>query len=216
MEGLTLESLRGIAKNGPTDPIEYYRWPVVGTLFRSRINRGLRLIPDRPYTRGLEIGYGAGGLLVLLSKHVAELHGIDLDADPESVRAVLKSRNCTATLVQGSVYELPYAADSMDLIVCFSVFEHLHDYTKALSEVRRVLKPGGVFLLGMPAVNKLMELLFHSIGHSTINDIHVSTPRMISDGFKPAGLKVVDAGFLDIPGPRPFGVRLYNNWLLQK
>ena len=34
--------LEGIPQNGPTDPIEYYKRPIIGRLFRERINRGLR------------------------------------------------------------------------------------------------------------------------------------------------------------------------------
>ena len=37
---LSPELLQGIPKNGPTDPIEYYRKPLVGRVFRERINRG--------------------------------------------------------------------------------------------------------------------------------------------------------------------------------
>jgi len=39
--------LEGIPQNGPTDPIEYYKRPIIGRLFRERINRGLRLLPCR-------------------------------------------------------------------------------------------------------------------------------------------------------------------------
>ena len=39
---LSRELLMGIPKNGPTDPIEYYRKPLIGRVFRERINRGLR------------------------------------------------------------------------------------------------------------------------------------------------------------------------------
>jgi hypothetical protein len=34
---LSAELLRGIPKNGPTDPIEYYRKPLVGRVFRERM-----------------------------------------------------------------------------------------------------------------------------------------------------------------------------------
>ena len=216
MKELTLESIQGIPKNGPTDPIEYYSRPGVGRLFRERINRGLRLIPERKYRCGLEIGYGSGGLLTVLAAGVETLHGIDLDADPKLVSTILAGRGCHANLVQGSVYKLPYADATFDLIVCFSVFEHLHEYRAALREVQRVLTPDGFFLLGMPAVNPLMTKFFQAIGHNTIDDIHVTSPRMITGSFAASGLKLASASFLDFPARRPFGLRLYNNWLLQK
>lgn len=216
MEPLTSELIAGVAQNGPTDPINYYRRPVVGALFRRRINLGLELLPARRFRRALEVGYGSGGLLLSLARGVDDLHGIDLDAEPQSVREMLLARSCSATLQQGSVHALPYAAGSFDLVVSFSVFEHLHDYEKALREVHRVLTPDGIFLLGMPAVNKLMEVFFHAIGHSTINDIHVTTPRMIREMFAETGFRRVGFNPLDVPLAPPFGLRLYHNWLLAK
>lgn len=215
MDPITLALIEGVPRNGPTDPIEYYRRPLVGALFRKRINLGLGLLPSRRFARGLEIGYGSGGLLLALAKGVEELHGIDLDAEPRSVRELLAQRGCSATLVQGTVDGLPYADGTFDLIVCFSVFEHLRDYRQALREVRRVLAPGGLFLLGMPAVNRTMELLFHAIGHTTINDIHVTTPRMIQDAFAPSGFRLLSSRPLDVPWSG-LGLRLYHNWLLEK
>lgn len=47
--------LEDLPKSGPTDPIEYYRRPLVGRLFRKRINIGLELLGDRRFRRGLEV-----------------------------------------------------------------------------------------------------------------------------------------------------------------
>jgi SAM-dependent methyltransferase len=212
---LTPSMVRDVPKNGPTDPIEFYRRPLVGWLFRERINLGLRLLPARRFERGLEIGYGAGALQLVLAGSVDELHGIDLDADPEVVAPILAARGQKAHLVKGSVYALPYEDRSFDLVVCFSVFEHLHEYPKALAEVARVLRPGGVFLLGMPSVNPTMEVGFRLIGFKGIDDHHVTTPEAVARGLGAAGLRVVRRSFLDVPMGPPLGLRLYHNWLLE-
>jgi SAM-dependent methyltransferase len=208
--------LDGIAKRGHTDPIEYYRRPLIGRLFRERINRGLRMLPDRRYPRALEVGYGAGAVQLALTAHVAELHGIDLDADPDAVTQLLQTRACDAKLVRGSVYELPYTDGYFDLVVCFSVFEHLHEYPRALREVQRVLAPRGLFLLGMPSVNKVMEAGFHAIGFGDINGHHVTTPRQVELAWPEAGLQRINASFLDFPPGLPLSLRLYHTWLLEK
>ena len=216
MEPITLQTIDGVLQNGPTDPINYYRRPVVGALFRKRINLGLGLLPARQFDRALEVGYGSGGVLLSLGKGALEVHGIDLDAEPESVRRMLATRGCHATLVQGTVHALPYPAGHFDLIVSFSVFEHLKHFVGALQEVHRVLAPDGLFLLGMPAVNRTMGVFFRAIGHSTIDDIHVTTPREISGSFESTGFQVAARAPLDVPFAPPFGLRLYHNWLLQK
>jgi len=213
---LTKEKLEGLPKNGPTDPIDYYRRPLVGILFRERINRGLRLIPERRYARALEVGYGAGAVQLALQGGIDELHGIDLDADPEVVTALLEQRGKRPELRKGSVYELPYEDNFFDLCVCFSVLEHLHEYPKALSEVARVLRPGGYFLLGMPAVNRMMEVGFRAIGFKGIDHHHVTTPHDVERAFGTTGFRVANKSHLDLPLRRPLGARLYYDWLLEK
>jgi SAM-dependent methyltransferase len=213
---ITPELISGLPKNGPTDPIEFYRRPLVGWLYRERINRGFGLLPDRRFERALEVGYGAGAVQLALARSVGELHGLDLDADPAPVRDLLASRGHTADLRQGSVLELPYEAGYFDLAVSFSVFEHLHEYKRALREVARVLKPGGLFLLGMPSVNKLMEAGFLAIGFKGINDHHVTTPQVVQASFVECGYQLKAARYLDFPADAPLGLRLYYNWLLEK
>jgi SAM-dependent methyltransferase len=206
----------GFPKNGVSDPIEYYRRPLIGRLYLDRINRGLRLLPNRRYARALEVGYGAGAVQVALAPGVDELHGIDLDAEPSIVNDVLKGRGCDAKLLRGSVYDLPYEAEFFDLVVSFSTFEHLAEYKKALAEIYRVLRPGGLFLLGMPSVNKLMEAGFLAIGFKGINDHHITRPRDVERAWPAVGFTQRAADFLDLPGPQPFGLRLYYDWLLEK
>jgi SAM-dependent methyltransferase len=213
---LTPAIVRELPRNGPTDPIEYYRRPLVGWLFRERINLGLRLLPEGRFGKALEIGYGAGALQLALAGAVDELYGIDLDADPDVVAAILARRGRAAELVRGSVYELPYADAFFDLAICFSVFEHLHEYPRGLLEVARVIKPGGFFLLGMPSVNKMMETGFQLIGFKGIEDHHVTTPEAVARKFASAGLRIVRQSHLDFPAGRPLGLRLYHNWLLER
>jgi 2-polyprenyl-3-methyl-5-hydroxy-6-metoxy-1,4-benzoquinol methylase len=209
---LTVGLLDSLSKSGPTDPIEYYRHPLIGHLYRKRINLSLRLLGDRRYAKALEIGYGAGAVLLAIAANVDELHGIDLDADAALVEALLWEREWHAKLVKGSVYELPYDSSEFDLVVCFSVFEHLQEYGRGLSEVARVLKPGGRLLLGMPAVNLVMEAGFLAIGFKGIGDHHVTTPRTVARAFDQVGLRVLqEARLRPIPG-----VSVYFNWLLKK
>jgi SAM-dependent methyltransferase len=215
MPELTPAMLADLPKTGPTDPIEFYKRPIVGKLFRERINMGLRQLDEvsSRFECALEVGYGAGAVLLALSPVVVDLHGIDLDAEPEPVTKMLASRGRSATLKKGSVYELPYEPGTFDLVVCYSVFEHLHEYGKGLDQVVRVLKPSGKFLLGMPAVNRMMEWGFRAIGFKNIEDHHVTRPQDVAKVFSQHGLRVVSRRFLGVPVD---GVALYYTWLLEK
>lgn len=68
---------------------------------------------------------------------VARNHGLPLDAHPPGM-----------TFVQASVEEIPYAADYFDVVISWGSVEHIKGgYHKALDEVWRVLKPGGLFFV---------------------------------------------------------------------
>lgn len=49
-----------------------------------------------------------------------------------------------------SVYELPFGEEEFDLVLCLSVLEHLEEPSRAIKEMRRVLKPGGKILVSVP------------------------------------------------------------------
>jgi SAM-dependent methyltransferase len=213
---ITLDLVKRFPSNGFTDPIRYYRRPLTGWLFRERINLGLRMLRDLRFERALEVGYGSGAVQVPLHGVAAEVHGIDLDADPTLATSVLDALALRSQLRQGSVYELPYPDGHFDLVASFSTFEHLHDFDKALSEVRRVLRPGGRFLLGMPAVNRMMEVSFLAIGFKGIDDHHVTTPQQVADRFAAHGFVVDDHARLTLPIPNIPGATVYYDWLLRR
>jgi ubiquinone/menaquinone biosynthesis C-methylase UbiE len=209
---LTLNLLEGLVPNGPTDPIAYYRRPLFGWFFRERINLGLRMIAGRRYAKALEIGYGAGAVLLAIAAGVDEIQGIDRDADPAPIQEWLNRHGRDARLIRGTVYQLPYQTAEFDLVLSFSVFEHLQWYEQGLREVARVLKPGGGFLLGMPAVNPMMKIGFRALGFKSITEHHITTPGAVVRAFDRAGLRVARHAQLRlIPG-----LPLYYNWLLEK
>jgi ubiquinone/menaquinone biosynthesis C-methylase UbiE len=72
--------------------------------------------------------------------------------------------------------DIPLPDHAYDCVVAFSIFEHIggSDLDDALSEVARVLEPGGLFLVGCPAVNRAMSVAFSAIGFSDIDHHHVS------------------------------------------
>jgi SAM-dependent methyltransferase len=211
---LTPDLIAGLPKNGATDPIEFYRRPLVGYLYRERINIGLRLLGDRRFQRVLEVGYGAGAVLLAMAPAAQELFGLDLDADPATVRAHIERRGASADLRKGSVCELPYEDGFFDLVLSYSVFEHVNNYARALAEVARVLRPRGQFLLGMPTVNRVMEWGFRLIGFRGIEDHHVTTPAQVARRFAETGFAVLAGdrlGLHKVPG-----AAIYHVWLLEK
>jgi len=215
---LKVPALLARSATGVSDPIAYYSRPGIGWLYRRRIEIGLKLLEGlAPIPRGLEIGYGAGVGLYNLAPLVEELHGIDLNADSAAVADRLRALGVEARLVQGSVVDMRdrYPDAYFDLVVSFSVLEHVSQPERALGEIARVLKPGGRAVIGMPAVNKLMEYAFRALGFKGIEDHHVTTPsevwRLISA--RPTTWK---ARRRAMPSCTPLSLALYHVFALRR
>lgn len=68
-----------------------------------------------------------------------------LEIDPEAIKKA-EARYPELIIDAGDIRALPYPMDSFDLVIDLSTLDHVPDdhYNQALSEYRRVLKPGGV------------------------------------------------------------------------
>jgi SAM-dependent methyltransferase len=116
---------------------------------------GMRL-PAR--ARILDAGCGSGRNMVELIRH-GTVTGIELS--PTSV-ALARERD-VGEVIEGSVLDMPFSADSFDLAASLDVIEHLEDDLAALRELRRTVAPGGSLLVTVPAYPWLWS------GHDEIN-----------------------------------------------
>jgi ubiquinone/menaquinone biosynthesis C-methylase UbiE len=179
---------------------------------------GLDMLPTgATFERGLEVGYASGIVLYNLARRVRELHGLDLDADPEEMRGRLDELGISASLVKGSVTDMRaiYPDGHFDLVACFSVLEHVPEPAQALSEIARVVRPGGIVIIGMPAVNRLMEFAFLSIGFKGIEDHHITPPGRVWDTVR-SRPDAWSARRRSLPEHVPFGLALYHDFCLTR
>jgi ubiquinone/menaquinone biosynthesis C-methylase UbiE len=94
--------------------------------------------------RVVEIGIGSGLNLTFYSNQVTELYGVDPSKELlEMARKKAGSVPFRVELVNSTAEELPFESHWADTIVMTWTLCSIGDPEKALSEVRRVLKPGG-------------------------------------------------------------------------
>jgi ubiquinone/menaquinone biosynthesis C-methylase UbiE len=99
--------------------------------------------------RVLDAGCGAGYGARLLASGARAVLAIDIA--PEAIayaRAHFQAENLR--FEQASCLQIPVADAAFDLVVAFEIIEHLSDWRTFLGEVRRVLSPGGQFLVSTP------------------------------------------------------------------
>lgn len=107
--------------------------------------------PRKHFSRILEVGCGrgSGAQIILENFQPSEMHIMDLDIDMirKTGRYISSpGRSLVWSLVE-DVSRLPYKASSFDAVFGFGVLHHIEEWQGALSEIVRVLKPGGMYYL---------------------------------------------------------------------
>lgn len=113
-------------------------------VLRHQALRAVRTAPCGAHV--LDVGCGTGGMLSCLSEF--EAHGVDLS--PHAVK--LCHERGLQNVTQASAHELPFPDGRFDAVLSLDVLYHADvDESRALTEMRRVLKPGGMLALNLPA-----------------------------------------------------------------
>ena len=117
----------------------------------------------KPGLRVLEIGCGIGAMTNAIHGFGCESIGVDIsDCAINYGRkqfTKIDLRSCPAE-------ELPFEDESFDVVVSFDLFEHIAKVDRHLSEVRRVLKKDGFYLLQTP--NKLSNITFETLRNKSL------------------------------------------------
>jgi len=99
--------------------------------------------------RVLDIACGEGYGANLLADVGSKVIGVDLDA-ATIAHAKAKYRRRNLHFVRGSCTEIPCADHSIDLVASFETIEHISEHDAFLSEIKRVLAPGGILVISSP------------------------------------------------------------------
>lgn len=170
----------------------------------------------------LEVGSGSGPFVA----RVAPLGGLVLGIDPSLAACrIAKDRGGAALVATGE--RLPVRDQSIDIVVCCEVLEHVDSPPRVLREIRRVLKPDGLLLLSFPnywnlpwlALRLLSDLLrkHNWVVRQPID--RLLTPRIVLSMARRLGFHRIDSvGYVVEPpivfhfrsrsGRRPFSSKL--------
>jgi SAM-dependent methyltransferase len=107
-----------------------------------------------PEASVLDLGCGRGGVVELIWRDVKLAAGLDPDSP-----SLTSHRTSGMPILRGVGEHLPFVGDSFDLVVSVWVLEHLREPLTVLSEVRRVLRPGGHFVFLTPNLRNPLLVL---------------------------------------------------------
>lgn len=154
----------------------------------------------------LDAGCGSGSMLFKLADLGYMTYGVEESREyVEILRKKVKSSGIAnvANIKEGNVVNIPFPDRSFDAVVSGEVLEHVMDEGKAVLEFFRVLKPGGICVISVPASPILWDLTDDWAGH-----LRRYTREGLVNLFEKKGFTVEDASFWGFPF-----VRLYHRFV---
>ena len=156
----------------------------------------------QPGERVLDIGCGfgrhafetarRGGHVVAVDAGLDEVNGVATMFAAMALEGEFQPDDVSATAVQGYTLALPFASNSFDRIICSEMLEHISNDALAITELTRVLRPGGTLAVTVPRtgperLNWLLSSEYHNVpgGH-----VRIYTRRGLESQLGNAGLHI--------------------------
>jgi len=140
----------------------------------ARVIGEAKLLPKQ---RVLDVGTGTGVLIPLILEAVGPSGGIvTLDSSSEMLGAARgKGFPNNVAFVRADMQHAPMLDDArFDRVICNATFPHFADRRKALAEMARVLRPGGLLIIS------------HPIGRAAVNALHRQQGEIVAQDRVPA------------------------------
>ncbi len=146
-------------------------------------------------------------ILQWAARNGAIAHGVDIS--PAIVRTAVGEFDLVGEPLRasiGDVEALPFAASSFDAIYSMGTIEHIDETTTAIGEIFRVLKPGGIAIIGVPNrwdpfLRPLMVAAMYRTGLYGYGFEKSYSRRALREMLRQAGFEIVaETGILFVPG----------------
>jgi len=141
----------------------------------------------------LDVGCGSSRIIVDLASAVG------MDILQNKLRWL---RPVHQRLVRGACQQLPFASESFSAVIHSEVIEHIPDTPDILSEIWRVLRPGGVVILGTPDYSRktwlLLEWLYGKVHPGGYAEEHIThfTYKTLRQRLMESGFSVLDCQYV--------------------
>ena len=147
-----------------------------------------------PFEALLDVGCGTGFLIDMLAKQKpARYCGVDLS---DGMIRVAKGKAISgAEFAVGAADRLPYPDGSFDIVACSQSFHHYPYPERAMREAKRVLRPGGLYILSDTGIGGIGAWIDNHILFKLMKsgDCHTTNRKGIEKMMADAGFTVVDS-----------------------
>jgi len=183
-------------KNSYPKDYDYLRFyisknPIVRYAFLKRLEKAIDISSNNfaKIDTILEIGPGPGFLFLTFSEYANDVIGLDLeDHQLKAVREMALNEDIShkVILIQGDIVELPFKSNSLSLVYCFSVLEHVANLERAVTELYRVLKQKGSLIVGIPIdtfITRVGRIVMRVGEHPNLENLYSNIRRELEKCF---------------------------------
>lgn len=143
-----------------------------------------------PFGSILDLGCGTGMALKLLLEKRSGIKAYGLDLSENMLKVAESRLGSKAELTKGDAENMPYKDGSFDTVLCIESFHHYPEPLKASSEIMRVLKPGGTFVLCDSTMKSpVRQIVNFFIRFSHDGDVKIYAENEIRSMFEETGFK---------------------------
>ncbi len=147
---------RMIQKYDP-DAFHHHPNPLLRFIERKRVKSILKMVNIKKEDRVIEVGCGAGNIIAKATKGLV----FGSDISPLILLKAKNRLNQRANFFLSDAQNLPCKDQAFTKVICSEVLEHILSPLTALSEIRRILKKGGVAVISIPnelLINRLKKI----------------------------------------------------------
>jgi len=144
----------------------YVRQDFSGVCLRRRMAQALSWLDNlnlRKNSKILDVGCGAGLMVKEVTNRGYEVWGMDYSFNMIKKAKAICNTKSAIKFYQGDIESLPFKSSVFDTVLCLGVISYLKSENKALQEMSRVLKPGGILILSILNKFSLAKLLDISV-----------------------------------------------------
>lgn len=134
--------------------------------FQDQLAIALSMLSNEKPGVILDIGCAAGAEIPALRANQFKVIGIDLSERMLQLCRMRCAADSEVQLCCADAEHLPLPQSSIDHVLCLGVFEFLNDYSAALTEIFRVLRPGGLAVIAIPSRISLYYVTYRAVQFS--------------------------------------------------
>ncbi len=110
----------------------------------------------------LDVGAGTG---ICVEEFQPYCRTLGIESSPIAIGLAYHSIQSQPRLLGGSITAIPLKNESVDIVLCLDVLEHIADDRQAFLEIVRVIRPGGLVIITVPAFNWAASDWDVALGH---------------------------------------------------